>query len=73
MKKTILYLFSALLLFSFQLFAQLNDYAFKIGVQGGYVSPDTYFQPDGISYQAGLFARFELGRYFDLGLGAGYG
>ncbi len=55
------------------LYSQLNDYSYKLGVQGSYASLDTYFWPDGLSYQIRPFVRFELGRYFDLGLGVGYG
>lgn len=52
--------------------AQLNEYGYKLGVQASYVSPDTYFDADGLSMQVRPFLRFELGRYFDLGLGVGY-
>jgi len=75
MKKTKIFLFSFLFLaiFSTNLNAQLNDYAYKLGVQASYVSPDTFFEPDGISFQVRPFIRFELGSAFDLGLGVGYG
>ncbi len=59
--------------FSIEVVAQLNEYGYKLGVQASYVSPDTYFDADGISLQFRPFLRFELGRYFDLGLGVGYG
>jgi len=55
------------------LYSQLNDYGYKIGVQGSYASPDTYFLTDGFSFQVRPFVRFELGRDFDLGFGVGYG
>ncbi|MDA3862163.1 MAG: OmpA family protein [Melioribacteraceae bacterium] len=75
MKKVKLFLFYFIILtiFSTNLNAQLNEYAYKLGVQASYVSPDTYFDPDGLSFQVRPFMRFELGRYFDLGVGIGYG
>ena len=54
-------------------FSQLNDYSYKIGLQASYVDPQNYFDNDGISLLFRPFARFELGRYFDLGVGVGYG
>ena len=63
----------SLSMFSLNINAQLNEYSYKFGVQASYVSPDTYFDADGLSLQFRPFVRFELGRYFDLGLGVGYG
>ena len=75
MKKVKLIILSIALLsiFSLNAHAQLNEYSYKLGVQASYVSPDTYFDADGLSLQFRPFVRFELGRYFDLGLGVGYG
>lgn len=75
MKYLKIILFSLILVFlmTIETSAQLNEYAYKLGVQGSYVQPDTYFDANGLSLQFRPFLRFELGRYFDLGLGAGYG
>ncbi len=62
-----------LMLLTTTVFSQLNDYSYKIGLQTSYVVPQTYFDSDGISLLFRPFARFELGRYFDLGVGVGYG
>lgn len=53
-------------------YSQLNDYAYKIGLQASYVSPQTYFTADGVSMQFRPFGRFELGQFFDIGVGVGY-
>ena len=55
-----------------KLYAQLNDYGYKLGVKRSYASPDTYFLTDGLSFQVRPFVRFELSRYFDLGIGIAY-
>ena len=75
MKKTKLIILSILIMLglSSSMYGQLNNYSYKLGVQGSYASLDTYFWPDGISFQVRPFVRFELGKYFDLGLGVGYG
>jgi outer membrane protein OmpA-like peptidoglycan-associated protein len=75
MKQIRLFLFPMLFIFIFyaNTNAQLNDYSYKLGVQAAYVSPDTYFDPNGLSFQVRPFLRFELGSAFDLGLGVGYG
>ena len=51
MKKAKILLYSVLLvsLLSIVVNAQLNDYGYKLGVQASYVSPDTYFDPSGLS------------------------
>lgn len=71
--KFIIFSFVLVVLFSLNLNAQLNDYSYKLGVQGSYVAPDTPFESEGLSFQVRPFVRFELSRYFDLGLGVGYG
>jgi len=75
MKQVKLFLFSILFLaiFTANVNAQLNDYAYKIGVQASYVSPDVFFDPYGISFQVRPFIRFELVDALDLGFGVGYG
>ena len=61
-----------ILIFSNTIYSQLNDYAYKVGLQASYVAPQTYFSADGISLQFRPFGRFELGQFFDLGVGVGY-
>ena len=75
MKNRLRYLLTALILIllTSTSFSQLNDYSYKIGLQASYVAPQTYFESDGVSLLFRPFARFELGRYFDLGVGVGYG
>ena len=54
-------------------FSQLNDYSYKIGIQGSYVVPNTFFTNDGTSLLFRPFVRLEMGQYFDLDFGVGYG
>lgn len=52
--------------------AQLNNYAYKLGLQGHYVDPANEYTNDW-GFLARAFIRFELSRYFDIEGGAGYG
>src|SRR5690606_26468279 len=68
-------LFSFIVLQTKPVHAQFKDYGTKIGIQGNYLLPANEYTEE--NFNPSLLFRgnvgFQLSRYFDLGIGLGYG